>query len=152
MDQRLDQFLALSAALTGFSTFQLRGTGMAADYLHKLDETLPAGVSDELLTAYHNLPPGTEREAAIASSILPDPKLGPVARNLILLWYRGFWTTLSDTWHNAYGPSPAAESSGYVSAKSYQSGLQWIAAGAHPPGSRQQGFGSWSGSPERSGP
>jgi hypothetical protein len=65
-------------------------------------------------------------EAAIESKILGDPKLGPAAWNLILLWYLGMWQTA------------------YVSAESYQAALQWAAAGAHPPGSRQEGFGSWS--------
>jgi hypothetical protein len=151
MDQRFEDFLALSVILTGFSRWQLLGTAMAATYLSTLDESLPGGVLDDLLSAYRQLPQGAERDAAIASGMLADARLGPVVRNLILLWYRGFWSALPSDWHNAYGAASHTDNSGYVSAMAYQSGLQWIAAGAHPPGSSQEGFGSWSVLPERSG-
>jgi len=150
MDKRLEQFLGLSVVLTGFSRVQLLGTAMAGDYLHTLDTVLPAGVVDELLAAYERLPQGSGRDAAVTADILADPKIGPVARNLILLWYCGTWTSLPDAWHAAYGAAPN-ELNGVVSADAYQAALQWLVAGAHPPGSRQQGFGSWSMAPERSG-
>jgi|SRR6516162_9621972 len=62
----------------------------------------------------------------------------------------GSWTVLPDTWRRAYGVFPLDET-GVASATAYQAGLQWVVAGAHPPGSQQQGFGSWEGAPERSG-
>jgi hypothetical protein len=151
MQTRSDQFLSLSVLLTGFSRFELLGRAVAGDYLSQLDAVLPAGVVDELLAAYERLPHGDEREGAVAADILADPKIGLVARNLILLWYCGTWTALPAAWHNAYGASPQQEQSGVVSAQAYQAGLQWEVAGAHPPGSRQQGFASWSMAPERSG-
>ena len=43
----LDDFLAVSAALTGFSVAQLQGTGMAPTYL----DELVAVVGDRLTTA-----------------------------------------------------------------------------------------------------
>jgi hypothetical protein len=84
MEKRLDQFLGLSAILTGFGRLQLLGTAMAEEYLSKLDAILPAGVLNEMLAAYERLPQGAEHEAAVSSAILADPKIGPVARNLIL--------------------------------------------------------------------
>jgi hypothetical protein len=62
--------------------------------------------------------------------VLADPTLGPVARDLIVLWYCGSWR------------------GEVVSPEAYVAGLQWVAAGAHPIGARPQGFGAWSLSPE----
>ncbi len=148
MQQRTELFLGLSELLTGFGRVQLLGTGMTGDYLAALDEILPTGVLDELLTAYEGLPAEGDREAA-AAAILDDPKLGPVARNVILLWYSGAWTALPDQWRQAYGASPK-DTTHVLSADSYQAGLQWVAAGAHPAGSQQQGFGAWALAPEGS--
>ena len=150
MQKRTDQFLGLSAVLTGFGRLQLLGTAMTSEYLRTLDAILPAGLLDELLAVYERLPTGADREAAVAAQILDDPKLGPVARNLILLWYCGAWTTLPDAWRAAYGVSPL-DKNHVVSAEAYQAGLQWVVAGAHPAGAQQQGFGAWSLAPERSG-
>ncbi len=149
MRERMDLFLGLSEVLTGFGRFQLLGTAMAGDYLRTLDVALPAGVLDELLAAYEQLPEEAAREAAVAAQILGEPKLGPVARNLILLWYCGTWTALPDNWRAAYGVS-LLDITRVISSESYQAGLQWEAVGAHPAGSRQQGFGAWSLAPEGS--
>ncbi|HEY6295630.1 MAG TPA: hypothetical protein VIX15_08200 [Streptosporangiaceae bacterium] len=147
---RAGQFAELSALLTGFGQIELLGTGMACSYLRAIDAVLPEGVLDELLGAFGRLPPGTDgeaREAAARSSILDDPKLGPVARNLIVVWYCGTWTALPDAWRTAYGTSPL-DVDRVLSAESYQAGLQWVAAGAHPAGALQQGYGAWSAAPE----
>jgi hypothetical protein len=146
VDQRVEPFLDLSVLLTGYDRVQLLGTGMADGYLCALEEALPSGVLDELLGAYERLP-RADREAAVASAILGDPKLGPVARNVILLWYCGTWTALPEAWRTAYGTSPL-DTSRAVSAEAYQAGLQWVAAGAHPIGARQQGYGAWAVPPE----
>jgi hypothetical protein len=155
--ERLDRFVELSALLTGFGPVYLLGTGMAEAYLRAADAALPPGVLDELLGAFGRLPAGPApsggpaqsagAEAAAGQAILGDAKLGPVARTLILLWYRGAWTALPDTWRSAYGTSPL-DTDHVVSAEAYQAGLQWIAAGAHPAGARQQGYGAWASPPD----
>jgi hypothetical protein len=148
MSDRSDVFLELSALLTGFSRVQLLGTGVADEYLETLEATLPGDVLDELLDRYARLPAAADqREAALTSEILGDSKLGPVARNLILLWYCGSWTALPDDWRTSYGTS-ALDTNRVISAASYVAGLQWAAAGAHPIGARQQGFGAWALPPE----
>lgn len=161
---RAGQFADLSALLTGFDRIQLLGTGMVGSYLHAVDAALPEGVLDELLDAFGHLPPaagadeaGAEaqnvqnaqnaREAAISSAVLDDPKLGPVARNLIVVWYCGTWTALPDGWREAYGTSPL-DTDRVLSPEAYQAGLQWVAAGAHPAGALQQGYGAWSEEPK----
>jgi hypothetical protein len=158
-DGRTEGFLELSRCLTGFGRVQLIGTGLTATYLRTLDAILPGGVLDELLDAFRRLPAGTDRDGtdrdgtdrdtAVEATILADPRLGPVARNIILLWYRGTWSALPAEWRAAYGASPL-DTDHVVSAESYQGGLQWVAAGAHPAGARQQGYGAWAVAPEGS--
>jgi hypothetical protein len=148
---RAEAFLALSEVLTGFGRVQLAGTGQTDSYLRVLDAVLPAGLLDELLGAAGSLPGGTGRGAAVRPAFLDDPKLGPVARNIILMWYRGTWTALPEEWRAVYGTSPL-DTDHVVSAPAYQSGLQWVAAGAHPAGALQQGYGAWAEAPEGSGP
>ena len=152
---RLDQFVGLSALLTGYSPIHLLGTGMAEAYLRATDTALPDGVLDELLGAYGRLPAGfggggqsggADPEAAAGQVILGDAKLGPVGRTVILLWYRGAWTALPDAWRSAYGSSPH-DTDHVVSAQAYQAGLQWAAAGAHPAGARRVGYGGGTSPP-----
>lgn len=145
-DSRLGQFTELSALLTGFGAVDLLGTGMSASYLRAADEALPAGVLDELLDALTRLEDGADREDAVGQAILGDAKLGPVARNVILLWYLGAWAALPQEWRTAYGSSPL-DIDRVVSPEAYQAGLQWAAASAHPAGARQQGFGAWAAAP-----
>jgi hypothetical protein len=139
---RSDLFLGISSVLTGFSRVQLLGTGMADEYLSTLEAVLDEDVLNDLLGAYARLPAGDEREAAVASEILGEQKLGPVAWNLILLWYCGTWTALPEDWRESFGRSPL-DTDRVISADAYVAGLQWVAAGAHPAGARQQGFGAW---------
>jgi hypothetical protein len=141
--ERANRFLAVSAGLTGFDHIQLRGTGLTDTYLRAIDAVLPDGLLDELLDAVGRL---LEDDVG---PVLADPKLGPVARNVILMWFCGTWTTLPDAWRAAYGVSPL-DVNHVVSASAYQGGLQWVAAGAHPAGALQQGYGAWSMAPEQS--
>ena len=120
---------------------------MADAYLSTMDDVLPEGVLDDLLGAFERLPDGEEREDSVARDICSDPTLGPVARNLILLWYCGTWAALPEDWRNAHGASPF-DTDRVVSAEAYQAGLQWVAAGAHPMGARPPGFGAWALAPE----
>ena len=147
---RSQVFLDLSALLTGFKCVALTGTGMTDAYIGALDDVLPAQLLDDLLAVYERLPVGSERDAAVAADILGDFKLGPVARNLILLWYCGTWTALPDQWRATYGTSPL-DTDRVVSAQSYQAALQWVVAGAHPAGARQQGYGAWAVAPAGAG-
>jgi|SRR4051794_39778323 hypothetical protein len=143
MTSRPLSFVTLSSGLTGFTPVQLHGTGMASTYLDELDALLPASLLDRILNAYSATTdqPGDEHLKAI----LDDPDLGPIARNIIVMWFCGTWTALPAEWRSR---NDAAEDSTHVvSPAAYQAGLQWVAAGAHPAGARQQGFGAWSTEP-----
>ena len=137
MDARATRFLEISADLTGFCRVELAGTGMTAAYLAALDAVLPVGLVDRLLAAWPN---------AGKSAVLDDPELGPVARNVILLWYRGAWSALPQDWRAAHGVSPH-DTDRVLSAAAYRAGLQWAAASAHPAGAAPQGYGAWAAPP-----
>ena len=143
---RLDEFLKLSVSLTGFGRLQLVGTGVAQQYLDTLDSIVSAGFMTRLLEASVALPPGDGREAALSERVLGDPALGPVARNIIVLWYCGTWQPLPDDWCQVHGRAPS-DLAHVVSPEAYLAGLQWTVGGAHPPGGLPGGFASWAGPP-----
>lgn len=135
------RFLRVSADLTGFDSFELAGTGMAETYLATLERILPRGFLGQMMVDWPY--PGDE---PIGPALLGDPKIGPVARNIILLWYRGTWTALPEAWRAAYGASPH-DVDHLVSGAAYRAGLQWAAAGGHPAGADAQGYGAWAAPP-----
>ena len=139
MHERLESFVELSVVLTGFTGVQLWGSGVAGEHLAVLAEVVPDDVVSDLL----DMPGGRD-----VAAILGDPKLGPVARNLIVLWYSGVWIQLPATWREAYGASPL-DMTHTTSGAAYRAGLQWVVAGAHPPGASHQGFGAWTLEPKR---
>jgi hypothetical protein len=141
---RLDAFIAISVELTCFKSYELLGTGMAGAYLDTLDKVVGAPVADELFVAYAAVSTieGDKRAAAMRRSILGNEKVGPIARNIIKLWYVGTWFALPTVWQERFGPADA-DGTFVVSPTAYIEGLLWRAAGAHPPGARAPGFGSW---------
>lgn len=143
---RLDDFLDLSSALTGFTPFRLRGTGQAELYMKTVQDVVGAPVVEALLTAFRTGRDAAGDEAAqeraLRHGVLSDPKLGPVARRILKLWYVGTWYALSSEWQDAFGGSDA-DRTFVVSAYSYVEGLMWDAIGANPSGARPLGYAMW---------
>jgi len=140
-------FLGLSAELTGFSVFDLRGTGEADAYLDTADAAAGTAVIDALIAAHSVLSgTGAERSAKLRRTILGDPVLGPVARNIIKMWFSGTWYRLPEAWVAACGPVEKNVSF-TVRASSYPEGLLWKTIGANPPGAKAPGYGSWAEPP-----
>jgi hypothetical protein len=139
-----DAFVGLSAVLTGFEPFDLLGTGVADEYLATLLRIVPAATAEMLDTwrQIERAPPPGGVEEAVRIRILDDPRLGPVARNVITVWYTGLWTPMPAAWNYAYGASPA-DGNFVVSALAYQESLVWKAAGTGPMGAKPPGFGAW---------
>ena len=117
---------------------------MTETYLREIDTIVPPSMLDAILAAFQHSPDNAEGSAV--EEILGDPELGPVARNVALLWYCGTWTALPDSWRARHGV--AADTTHVVSAAAYQAGLQWSVVGGHPAGARQQGFGAWALEPD----
>jgi hypothetical protein len=146
-DELEDQMLALSAELTGLTRLELQANGMAGAYLGEMRRA--AGTArveallargDALIREYGSDPPALKQ--AIQEQVLADPELGPLARNLIFLWYLGSWNQLPSAWRDRFGAS-AADADRVVSAEAYKAGLLWTAAGTHPQGANQPGYASW---------
>jgi hypothetical protein len=120
---------------------------VADQYLRTLAAALPAGVLERLLAAYRALPQDEGRDAAVGERILADVELGPVARNVIVLWYCGTWSKLPESWRSAEG-AVATDQTHVVSSAAYLAGLQWSLVGGHPSGGLPQGYGAWAAPPE----
>ena len=87
----LESFLALSTSLTGFDRVDLLGTGLAQEYYEQVVNAIGPTISQELWAVVQKLParPGNALETALRQEVLSSPKFGPIARNIIQLWYLG---------------------------------------------------------------
>jgi hypothetical protein len=129
----LERFVALSAELTGFRAVDIWGTGQARAHL----DLVLSVCGDEL---------GARLLAADASTVLADPDLGPVARNVIVLWYLGQWDQMPRGWRDRHGASPV-DVAHVASAAAFRAGLVWPAIGTHASSANPPGFGSWATPP-----
>lgn len=150
-DSLLDRFLAFSAEVTAFSTFDLQGTGQADSYLSAVTDVVGQEALGELLDAYGRAAAESADDPAARANVLyrdifSSEKLGPVARNIIKLWYVGVWYELPPEWTESFG---ALENNVtfVVSPAAYTEGLLWRAIGANPPGAKAPGYGSWAAPP-----
>jgi hypothetical protein len=148
---RLEAFVALSAAITGFTPFDLHGTGQAEEFRSTVAEVVGENVLAELLDAWERIrdQSGAERSPSpdvLRREIFSDPKLGPVARNMIKLWYVGIWYELPPEWIDAFG-ALERDRTFMVSTSAYTEGLLWPAIDGNPPGAKGPGYASWTGPP-----
>jgi hypothetical protein len=145
----IDTFLAFSSEVTAFTTFELYGTGQAQAYLAAVTDVVGEKLLGDLLAAYQLLQsvPRPDREDRLRREIFGDEKLGPIARNIIKLWYIGIWYELPGAWTESFGALPKNVTF-MVSASAYTEGLLWTAIGANPSGAKAPGYGSWALPPE----
>lgn len=129
----MDAFLTLSVELTGFTRFQLEGTGQAQLYF----DTVRAAVRGKKFAKLLKLFNDEGLEAVLASE-----KFEPIARNIIKLWYIATWDALEkDT---VPGDPDATR---IVAPEAYTEGLVWPTVGVNPPAAKAQGYASWSTEP-----
>ncbi|KZN64294.1 hypothetical protein N473_15210 [Pseudoalteromonas luteoviolacea CPMOR-1] len=144
------QFIDLSGALTDFNAFALHGTGQVEHYYKTLNDIVGRDTVEQLLCVFQTVYECACDEqmflTGIRQQIMGDVKLGPVARNIIKLWYTGTWYQLPRTWREAYGKSEQ-DKTFFVSSASYTEGLLWQAIDANPSGAKGPGYGSWSEPP-----
>ena len=145
-----DSFLQLSAEMTGYSTTDLLGTGVAHEYFNTFKDIVSESIRHELWDISNKIwkthKDESKKEEAIRIELLSDVKYGPLVRNIIKLWYLGQWDELSSAWRERYGSS-TKDVNFIVSPDSYKQGLVWNAIGAHPMGAKQPGFATWSRPP-----
>jgi len=99
-DDLLDRFVAFSAEATAFSAIDLWGTGQAAAYLATVRDQAGEAILRELLDACAPAGGGAGRPVG---EVFASPGLGPLARNIIKLWYSGVWYELPPEWAAAFG-------------------------------------------------
>ncbi|ASF46031.1 hypothetical protein [Methylovulum psychrotolerans] len=146
-----DLFIDFSVTLTGFSTFRLQGTGMAAPYFETVQKIIGPATLDELLLQYQAIVATANGDAAtldnlLRNTIFNDPKFGPVTRNIIKLWFVGTWYQLPKDWWGAYGTGEQGDSF-VVSPAAYTEGLLWPTVGVTPAGAKAPGYDSWVNAP-----
>ena len=144
----LPRFLDFSAEVTAFSTLDLYGTGQAESYLSTVAAVVGNQALTELLDAYERVPQADPqaRAALLYRDVFSSEKLGPIARNVIKLWYAGTWYRLPPEWTESFG-AREGDVTFVVSPAAYTEGLLWRAIGANPPGAKAPGYGSWAAPP-----
>jgi hypothetical protein len=142
----VERFIDLSAALTGFRRVDLLGTGKARVYYDEIVAIVGERIVSRLMAVGASV---IERHGAagvedeLRRRILDDELLGPLSRNVMVMWYLGQWDQLPAEWRDRHGAS-ALDEDRVISAAAYTEGLVWKAIGAHPQGAKPQGFGAWS--------
>ena len=146
-------FLDFSAEVTAFSTVDLQGTGQADLYFDTICGKIGEEIFQELLEKFHELDERARRKhnptiftEGLDSEILASAKRGPVACNIIKLWYIATWEKMPETWHYWYGTGENGDSF-IPSPQAYPEGLVWKAIGVNPPGAKAPGYGTWSEPP-----
>lgn len=145
-------FINLSAELCGFSDFTLKGTGYAKKYFETLLSVIGEKTVGDLLGEYDSIAQQTDLDSdqrgdLLRARILSDERLGPIARNIIKLWYVSTWYELPLWWRDKFGPC-VNDGTYIVSPYAYPEGLLWVAVGAHPAGAKAPGYGTWTTAPE----
>lgn len=144
-----EDFLNFSAEITAFSLVELYGTGQAEAYFQAVVGVVGQDLLERLLAEYAKVPQQDDhytREELLSRAIFGDPHWGPIARNIIKLWYFGVWTQLPKSWSQSFG-ALEKDVNFVVNTSSYAEGLLWKAIDANPPGAKAPGYGSWANAP-----
>jgi hypothetical protein len=149
----LDQFVSLSAALTGYPASTLkpaRDTQRIAEALYAElsvpGNNIPAAQLDQLTQVWDSISatPPAQMEAAVRDKIINNLAITRLAQNIIYMWFFGIWYDLGKN-PAAFIPSPNNDH--VVSSLAYKNGLVWGEMGAHPMGFSTGTFGYWADTP-----
>ncbi len=148
-----EYFLDFSVTVTGFSKFHLHGTGQVSLYFDTIRNIIGAEMFGELLQNFHHLKGKADFNddksflaEGLCSEILGSEKFGPIARNIIKLWYVATWYQLPKSWRNVFG-TKENDKTFVVSPQAYPEGLLWPTIGVNPPAAKAPGYGTWSEPP-----
>lgn len=141
-----EQFVALSSVLTDFDSFTLEGTGQVETYIGAVEAVIGEQQLQALLAIYDGIANDHRDKqtlyAALRRDLLGTVYFGPLARNIIKLWYTGMWYQLPTEWRLSYG-AKLADTTHFITDATYAEGLLWRAIAANPSGAKAPGFGSW---------
>src|SRR5258707_14627044 len=101
MNPKRTIFLQLCSEITGYTCFNLEGTGLVDTYQGLVEQVLGPKLGDfyNIVGSIVSLGDPEQREEAIRASLLPPSIYWPVVSALISLWYLGSWTQFPDTWY-----------------------------------------------------
>ncbi len=151
-NSELDNFVGLSALLTGFAASTLNPPlspqPVAVEYLafmRKPEADVDPATLERLLATYQAIAllPPAEQPAQVQAQVLTDPQIGPLARNIIRMWYLSIWYDGYQS-GGVSGFSPGT----VVSSNAYTKGLAWDVMQAHPMGYSEMHYGYWADPPE----
>lgn len=127
----ISDFLALSRVLTGEKTLDLK---LGELYRNRLLVHY-ATTLEELESAFKPFATDKDAEKKLQALLQKSPKLGPIARAVLWVWYTGEFKT------------PYETTDGPASHEPYAEGLLWKVIHAHAPGYTNAGFGAWAEKP-----
>lgn len=149
----MEYFLNFSEIVTGFSQFHLQGTGFVAIYFENIRDIIGGDLFGELLETFHRLELEAQQRNdesflsnGLRSEILGSQKLGPIARNIIKVWYLGAWRQLPQEWWDVFG-TKEKDRDFIITPQAYTEGLLWPTIGANPQAAKAPGYGTWSDPP-----
>lgn len=155
MNTDMDNFIGLSAVLTGFNE------SILSPFLDPVDvkqeywavfnekvasETGQANLVAQILAQYALLKQQNMPNPAIGETLLSahnSDAFVHACRQLIFMWYSGAWPTVLA----ANASSPASTVSDVISPKTYTSGLVWQVMQSHPMGDSNYRYGYWAQTP-----
>lgn len=134
----LDDFISLSSILTGKADLDRR---IAERYLSRISSSEAGGKLEDLLGTFREIEAaGGEVAQEIDQRIMNDASLGPLAQQIIVLWYTSALHSKDAEGHDLWDfPDDPDE---------YFSGLVWSVIHAHPLGLSGGYFGHWKYPPE----
>ncbi|MEX1826766.1 hypothetical protein [Luteibacter sp. CQ10] len=155
MSNDMDNFVGLSAVLTGFSQEvlapDLDPVDIKSEYLPVFTANVTKESGDPSLVAgifqkYAMLQSQTLTPQQIGEAML-DPANGEAfvlaCRKLIFMWYAGAWPTIAP----ASATAQASTVSDLISAKAYTASLVWQVMQSHPMGDSNYRYGYWNKPP-----
>ncbi|ELS33671.1 MULTISPECIES: hypothetical protein [Pseudanabaena] len=150
----IEYFLEFSVILTGFSRFHLQGTDQVSSYFDTVRNVVGDDLFTELLITFHELDLKAQSEGdesiltnGLRLDILGSEKLGPIARNIIKIWYVATWYPLPKAWRDNFG-TKEKDGTFVVSPQAYPEGLLWPTLGVNPPAAKAPGYATWSDPPK----
>jgi hypothetical protein len=139
-----DLFIKMSEELCGIPAFNLLGTGYAKTYFDTVLSNVGIDSLDRLLDAYNGLPTccQKDREDAVRADLFSHDEFGPIAQNIMKLWYIATWFAMPPEWREKFKTFPNDKM--YLPATyAYPESLLGPAVGAHPAGAKPTGYQSW---------
>jgi hypothetical protein len=131
----IDQFIAVSKALTGFDALD---ANLAAAYLQRLKTVYGAGLT-ALLDAASQVNNGDY------APIIANPTLRPLAAQVVAVWFTGEFAGLPTTDNQG---KPKNGKPNTPTRDQFNSGLLWDVIRAHPPAHSTQDYGYWTKPPQ----